>query len=232
MLVAPPSHGLKTCRNCQCSKSRERFAIDAKTRDGRSTKCKECMKEYAQRRYERLRKEAGKRYRKLIRDEQWQMIAVRGRLVCRTCGVEQPLDAFRFSLRAPRRRRMCRKCERKRCANRRAARPAEYRASTLAYRCKQYGITPEEYNRLLAVQDNRCAICEEPLGEVRQTIDHCHATERVRGIVHSNCNLMLGNSREQIHVLCGAIRYLIRHQSISFGSTAYVDAAREKGSMS
>ena len=63
---------------------------------------------------------------------------------------------------------------------------------------------------MVAKQIGRCAICERPLKDDRQVIDHDHATGEVRGVVHNLCNLMLGNSREDIAVLAGGIRYLLK----------------------
>jgi hypothetical protein len=50
-----------------------------------------------------------------------------------------------------------------------------------------------------------------PLEKKRKTIDHDYASGKVRGIVHSHCNLVLGNTREDVNVLLGAVRYLRKH---------------------
>jgi hypothetical protein len=48
-----------------------------------------------------------------------------------------------------------------------------------------YGLSDEEYDRLLARANGQCEMC----GEARRlTIDHCHSTHRVRGLVCSPCN--------------------------------------------
>jgi len=202
---------LKTCRICGRAQPSDRFAQDKKCRDGLSTRCKDCIKVYASERYERLRREAGKERRRSYRHSQWQLIEARGSLRCRTCQLDKPLSDFRYSSRAPQRRRQCRDCERAQSAITRRVRAAERRAYAQKYRCKQYGITPGEYDRLIAAQGGNCPVCSSPLGTKRQTIDHDHRTGKVRGIVHWNCNLVLGNAQESIHVLRGAIAYLVRH---------------------
>jgi hypothetical protein len=62
---------------------------------------------------------------------------------------------------------------------------------------KLYGITIEDYNRMFAEQDGKCAICksdESIKGEIRQffTVDHCHKTGVVRGLLCIACNSLLG----------------------------------------
>lgn len=64
----------------------------------------------------------------------------------------------------------------------------------------RYGLTSIDRETLLDEQNNRCLICSE---EIKFTgkrgprandavVDHDHETGRVRGIVCSNCNSLLG----------------------------------------
>lgn len=39
-------------------------------------------------------------------------------------------------------------------------------------------------------------------------LDHCHSTNRFRGILCQHCNHLLGNARDSEEVLLGAIKYL------------------------
>lgn len=58
-----------------------------------------------------------------------------------------------------------------------------------------YKIDLEEFERLQAEQDNKCAICggDPPTSRKRRlSVDHCHATEQVRGLLCTRCNTMLG----------------------------------------
>lgn len=70
-------------------------------------------------------------------------------------------------------------------------------------------VTPQEYNRLLKKQQGVCKICKLPPGRRRLHADHCHATGRVRGLLCHNCNLGLGNFRDDPTLLRSAIRYLV-----------------------
>jgi hypothetical protein len=53
------------------------------------------------------------------------------------------------------------------------------------------GLTLADYDRMLAEQDGRCGICRHKSRKTL-TIDHCHATRRIRRLLCSNCNSMLG----------------------------------------
>lgn len=84
-----------------------------------------------------------------------------------------------------------------------------------ASRIKQvYGITQDEYNDLLKLQNNVCKICgnEELLKRnnitINFSIDHCHKTGKVRGLLCSKCNMALGLLKDDIKILESAITYL------------------------
>ena len=66
------------------------------------------------------------------------------------------------------------------------------------------------YNAVLEAQKGGCAICGKPPGTRRHAIDHCHQTGMLRGVLCTNCNLMLGLSRDSIFILSKAIAYLGR----------------------
>ena len=53
----------------------------------------------------------------------------------------------------------------------------------------RYGITPEQYDEMLAAQNNLCALCGGAMD--RPVIDHCHETGKVRGILCHPCNIKL-----------------------------------------
>lgn len=61
-----------------------------------------------------------------------------------------------------------------------------------------HGITLVQYNALLDAQTGVCAICSQPSqplsnGKVyRLSVDHCHKTNVVRGLLCNNCNSGLG----------------------------------------
>ena len=70
----------------------------------------------------------------------------------------------------------------------------------------QYGLQKNEANLLLEKQNNKCAICKNISDKWH--IDHCHSTGKVRGILCPQCNLLLGNAKDNINILINAIQYL------------------------
>jgi len=43
-------------------------------------------------------------------------------------------------------------------------------------------------------------------------IDHCHSTNKVRGVLCNNCNTALGLVGDNISTLTNAVKYLQKHQ--------------------
>jgi hypothetical protein len=85
---------------------------------------------------------------------------------------------------------------------------------------KKYNITLEKYNKILDEQHGVCAICgkKEPLKHFKSkqsyslSVDHNHKTGKVRGLLCSNCNFIIGHSREKISVFQQAIIYLRKYK--------------------
>lgn len=71
----------------------------------------------------------------------------------------------------------------------------------------RYGITEEEYKTILDKQDGKCSICTQDFIKTPH-IDHCHETKKVRGLLCSNCNTMLGLAKDSPQILERAIHYL------------------------
>lgn len=84
---------------------------------------------------------------------------------------------------------------------------------------KSYGITLNEFEELIAKQDNKCAICgkEETTiikgKRIRLAVDHCHTTNEVRGLLCRNCNKGLGLFFDNVELLKNAINYLSQHNA-------------------
>lgn len=61
----------------------------------------------------------------------------------------------------------------------------------------QDSFTVEQYLELKVKQDNKCAICRQPETAVQKgklmdlAIDHCHQTNKVRGLLCFRCNVSL-----------------------------------------
>lgn len=76
---------------------------------------------------------------------------------------------------------------------------------------KAYGITFNEFNQMVANQNNKCAICNLEFNNKKQThIDHNHKTGIVRQILCHKCNVGIGLFGENIDLMKLAINYLER----------------------
>lgn len=85
-------------------------------------------------------------------------------------------------------------------------------------RLKRYGIDLEGYNELRAKQNYCCVVCKKNEKDVSQGraktpatalhVDHDHATGKVRGLLCTNCNIILGKCYDDVKILKQAITYL------------------------
>lgn len=77
-----------------------------------------------------------------------------------------------------------------------------------------FGITLAEYNSMLEQQGGCCAICgkDSRANSKRLAVDHCHKTNRVRGLLCSPCNQALGIFKDSTQLLTSAINYLKKHE--------------------
>jgi hypothetical protein len=74
-----------------------------------------------------------------------------------------------------------------------------------------YGLTPDDYTRMLKDQGGGCAICGRPPGlKKRLAVDHDHETGRVRGLLCFRCNWGLSYFSEKAERLAKAAAYLTR----------------------
>lgn len=74
----------------------------------------------------------------------------------------------------------------------------------------EYGMTPDDYNKMFEAQEGRCAICGVSQVELKRrlAIDHDHISGKIRGLLCERCNLMLGKANDDINILTSAIQYL------------------------
>lgn len=70
-----------------------------------------------------------------------------------------------------------------------------------------YGLSPEDFQLMLAAQKNACGICKETFSKPPH-IDHCHKTGEVRGLLCGRCNVALGGFRDSPEILDRAKKYL------------------------
>jgi Recombination endonuclease VII len=78
--------------------------------------------------------------------------------------------------------------------------------STEGNRRRKYGVTSEDYQRMLTEQEGRCAMCKRYFGEALR-VDHCHRTGRVRRLLCHGCNVGFGFFGEDANALRTAADY-------------------------
>ena len=108
---------------------------------------------------------------------------------CGTCHDTKPVTEFyRIAKGVDYWRSDCKDCQK-------AKRRVTYRADLL----RRYGLTPAQYDEMLARQDGLCATCRRAetastaTGEVLPlAVDHDHVTGGVRGLLCMRCNLLTG----------------------------------------
>jgi len=77
-----------------------------------------------------------------------------------------------------------------------------------------YGLTLEQYDDMLRSQNGKCLICEK-VCKTRKTlsVDHCHKTGQVRGLLCGKCNSGLGYFGDDTVLLQKAMDYLNAKES-------------------
>lgn len=86
-------------------------------------------------------------------------------------------------------------------------RHAECKAKVREMRlARVYGLSADDYNRLVERQGGRCAICKED--GARLFVDHDHATGAVRGLLCHDCNIAISWLDDDPERALSAARYL------------------------
>lgn len=77
----------------------------------------------------------------------------------------------------------------------------------------KFGLTLEDFDRMLASQGYVCAICfTDNWGAHGPMVDHDHVTGKIRGILCHKCNLGIGHLDDSISKLENAIVYLKKYR--------------------
>jgi hypothetical protein len=73
----------------------------------------------------------------------------------------------------------------------------------------KFGLTADEYERILEAQAGVCALCGcPPTPGISLHVDHDHGTREIRGLLCMRCNNALGLFREDPDLLMRAARYV------------------------
>lgn len=80
---------------------------------------------------------------------------------------------------------------------------------------KKYGVTAADYDRMFSEQSGKCAVCGKTQ-ERSFDVDHCHGSGRVRGLLCTSCNRMIGHAGDNPESLIRAALYLDPQAAAAF----------------
>ena len=138
---------------------------------------------------------------------------------CTKCGIEKELQEFNLNPEGfMGRRSICLECRREEyktsTPGRRRVAGNDERNRRRRHLSMKFGLTEDDYLKLLETQDHGCAICGSPTSvfgrnkDNRLAVDHDHKTGRIRGLLCGNCNIGLGQFKDDPLLLMAATRYL------------------------
>ena len=202
-IVSPMT--VKICSKCKQNKDALCFVKNSQEKSGLNPSCKDCEKE----RHRRYRSENGKKisnWQKKDRLENSEKYKKRSKeYYSKNKDKENAKQKARYyaNLELSRQRYKAQyqmNKHKKHYQNR-------TRNSTIQ---RLYGITVEDYDAMYIEQGGRCAICGIHQSELprRLSIDHCHATGKVRGLLFKKCNAGLGQFNDSLDILKNTVRYL------------------------
>ena len=124
--------------------------------------------------------------------------------LCKKCHTLKPLSEF-YILKSGKEYTWCKKCARKNAK----AWGEKHKSHKIWSEIKRnYGLSKSEYKNILKQQRGVCKICVKPCGTFpRLSVDHCHKTGEVRGLLCAHCNRGLEAFKDNIIILENAIIY-------------------------
>lgn len=136
--------------------------------------------------------------------------------ICSVCETEKDISAFYINKRDGTARSPCKECKRIYNKNHCVKNKEHIQKYNFNFKLKYlYNMTREDYENKLVEQNNVCAICKLPsrIKNKQLFIDHCHRTDKVRGLLCLKCNSVLGMANDDAALLQSAISYLERHKN-------------------
>ncbi|TYB70192.1 hypothetical protein FXF51_03755 [Nonomuraea sp. PA05] len=188
--------GVKRCPDCDEVKAIEEFGLNKRQPDGRARYCRACFRRRSTQSYRKRKAEQGKTVREAVSVPE-------GHKHCPRCKEIKPVADFgRNKAEKSGLAAYCKPCHNTVMRDERI----KNHGSTRNYHLKRrYGITEDDFVRMLARQGGLCAICRAVPGTF---VDHCHATGQVRGVLCFNCNNGLGHFGDNTVLLELAALYL------------------------
>ena len=209
------SEPVKTCNFCKATKPLDEFYKAAKSPDGRQYRCKDCTR-IASRQYSRdnpeARRQSDRKYR--ATDNYKANRKARREGPQRERILEQKRDSWyrhhESNLEKLRERNGDPEFLRKQRERRERWRAKNPRGPQRHSLKAVYGITLEQWDRMIIRQLGCCAICGEQSRDLH--VDHCHETGKIRALLCHKCNRGLGLFEDEPERLREAARYIVKHR--------------------
>jgi hypothetical protein len=139
-------------------------------------------------------------------------------LQCNKCNERKPMSFF-FKEASSKRgyRYACKDCEAPRFKRYRTDNQEKVSATRLKWhRTKEYNFPPELFDKRFNEQGQTCAICKslDAGGRGAFHADHNHDSSQPRGVLCHNCNVALGNFKDNPEILQAAIEYLNKYLEV------------------
>jgi hypothetical protein len=86
-----------------------------------------------------------------------------------------------------------------------------------SYYWNKYGLNEDNIEDMFIECKMACQICKKPFtsdGVNKCNVDHCHKTEKIRGLLCTRCNTGLGFFEDNPYTLLSAIRYVLKHADL------------------
>lgn len=151
--------------------------------------------------------------------------------ICSRCIINKNLGSFNSN------QMYCRECQRQYNYEQKLLKLNKYRkrkndwakANPIARHRQQtktkYGLSHDNYNKMMSAQNNKCAICLNSEASVKRkgclskprmlSVDHCHTTGRVRSFLCGGCNKALGLIKENFDTAIRLAKYIQLHNNVN-----------------
>jgi len=130
---------------------------------------------------------------------------------CSKCRQEKFIDEFYVRNKVSMVRQcVCKECTKARVKKRHRDNPDRTRNNDLR---RNYGISLSDHATMYEAQGGKCACCGKP-GDGRWAklcVDHCHSSGKVRDLLCRNCNMVLGQVKDDPQLLLSLVAYLNKH---------------------
>lgn len=133
------------------------------------------------------------------------------KIICNQCKLTKPSAGFVKNIHSKTGfRKVCKDCHNKKAKTYRTENPDAIKNSKLK---QTLGVTLADKIAMIEKQQGCCAICKVDLKTVKLTsVDHCHNTGKIRGVLCNACNVGLGHFRDSIKNLFFAAVYLLKNR--------------------